>query len=128
MPTKCVLVVEDDPSISNVIQTCLRKLGGWNVVSALSGNEGLLKAETEQPDAILLDVMMPDMDGLTLLQHLREKPATQAIPVILLTAKVLSTNHFNYAQLDLAGVIPKPFDPLKLSGQIAELLGWSSQD
>jgi CheY-like chemotaxis protein len=127
MPTKCILLIDDEKDLSEVIQTCLRKLGGWNVLTAQSGCEGLQKAGIEQPDAILLDVMMPDMDGFTVLHKLQAGPATQNIPVILLTAKVQPADHHKYALLGVAGVITKPFDPLKISRQVAEKLGWSSE-
>ncbi len=127
MSTKCILLIDDEKDLSAVIQTCLRKLGGWKVLMAQSGHEGLQKAGTEQPDAILLDVMMPDMDGFTVLSNLQGNPATQNIPVILLTAKVQPADHHQYALLGIAGVITKPFDPLKISHQVAEKLGWSSE-
>jgi CheY-like chemotaxis protein len=125
MSVKCILVIDDEKDLSEVIQTCLRKLGGWKVLTAQSGCEGLAKAGKEQPDAILLDVMMPDMDGFTVLHKLQENPATQNIPVILLTAKVQPADQNKYARLGVAGVITKPFDPLKISGQVADKLGWS---
>ena len=124
MTTKRILLIDDEKYLSSVIQICLKKLGGWTVLSAESGSEGLLKAETEQPDAILLDVMMPDLDGPTVLQRLKANPATQAIPVIFLTAKVQSADHKKYAQLKIAGVLAKPFDPLKLADQVAKTLSW----
>ncbi len=125
MLAKSILLIDDEKHLSTVVQACLEKLGGWTVLKASSGNEGLRKAEAEQPDAILLDVMMPDIDGITLLHRLQENPKTQAIPVILLTAKVQQNNYQQYSQLHIAGVIAKPFDPLKLANQVAEALGWS---
>lgn len=125
MSAKRILLIDDEKRLSRVIQACLRKLGGWTVLTALSGSEGLVKAETEQPDAILLDVMMPDIDGLTLFQKLQENPATQAIPVILLTAKVQIVDYEKFSQLGIVGVIAKPFEPLKLADQIADALGWA---
>ncbi len=124
MTAKRILLIEDEKYLSSVIQICLKKLGGWTVLSAESGSEGLLKAETEQPDAILLDVMMPDLDGPTVLQRLKANPATQAIPVIFLTAKVQSADHKKYAQLEIAGVLAKPFAPLKLADLVAKTLSW----
>ncbi len=82
-------------------------------------------AITHQPDAILLDVMMPDMDGLTTFQKLQENPATQAIPVILLTAKIQTSDRRRYAELGLSAAIAKPFNPLELANQIADSLGWN---
>lgn len=125
MSVKRILLIDDEKELSEVIQTCLRKLGGWNVLTAQSGYEGLEKAGREQPDAILLDVMMPDMDGLTVFHKLQDDPATQNIPVILLTAKVQPADQHTYTLLGVTGVITKPFDPLKIAQQVTEKLGWS---
>jgi CheY-like chemotaxis protein len=124
MPEKRILVIDDEINLCTVIQACLENLGGWETLTALSGKEGVVIAQTQQLDAILLDVMMPDMDGLTLFEELRNDSATQAIPVILLTAKVQSTDMAQFAKLGVAGVIAKPFDPLMLAEQVASMLGW----
>lgn len=124
MSIKSILLIDDEKRLSSVIQMCLQKLGGWQVFTAESGREGLSKAETEKPDAILLDLMMPDMDGMTVLKKLQANPNTAEIPVILLTAKVQSENKNEYAHLKIAGVIAKPFDPLTLASQVAQTLGW----
>ncbi len=94
---------------------------------ASSGQEGLDMAATHQPDAILLDVMMPDMDGLTTFQKLQANPATQAIPVILLTAKIQASDRRRYAELGLSAAIAKPFNPLDLANQIASALNWNPE-
>jgi CheY-like chemotaxis protein len=124
MPAQQILLIDDEKRLARVIQACLSKLGGWTVTVATSGAEGLAKAAAELPDAILLDVMMPDMDGLMLLRQLKENPVTQAIPVILLTAKlpVIDPNQID-PQL-IAGMIAKPFEPLNLATQVADILGW----
>ncbi|MGA9382809.1 MAG: response regulator [Phormidium sp.] len=124
MSTKRILLIDDEKRLSTVIQMCLEKLGGWTVLTAESGREGLSKAETEKPDAILLDLMMPDMDGMTVLRELQSNPNTAEISVILLTAKVQPANQNEYDQLRIVGVIAKPFDPLKLASQVAQTLGW----
>ena len=124
MPDKRILVIDDEINICTVIQACLENLGGWDAVTALSGKEGLAIAQTQQFDAILLDVMMPDVDGLTLLRMLQNDSATQAIPVILLTAKVQSADMTQFAKLGVTGVIAKPFDPLTLAEQVGSILGW----
>jgi CheY-like chemotaxis protein len=82
------------------------------VITAGSGSEGLTTAQAEQPDAILLDVMMPDMDGLTTFQKLQANSATRHIPVILLTAKVQAADRLRYAELGMIAAIAKPFNPL----------------
>lgn len=124
MPAKRILVIDDEKNLCTVIQTCLEYLGGWEVLTALSGSDGLSLAQTQHPDAILLDVMMPDLDGLTLFRELQNHPTTQAIPVIFLTAKVFTTDLDQFEQLGVVGVIAKPFDPLTLARQVAEVLGW----
>jgi CheY-like chemotaxis protein len=124
MSPKRILLIDDEKHISTVVEACLVTLGGWTVSMAESGQEGLLKARQEKPDAILLDVMMPDMSGLMLLQELRKDPLTRTIPVLLLTAKAQNSDRNRYSHLDISGVITKPFDPLKLADQIAEALGW----
>ncbi len=124
MTAKRILLVDDEENLVSVIQICLQKLGGWTVLTATSGLEGLRCAETEQPDAILLDVMMPDLDGLTVLRRLKENPKTQNIPVILITAKMQSAYQSEYAQLGLAGLLAKPFDPLELAKRVAKILDW----
>ncbi|OUC16160.1 MAG: two-component system response regulator [Alkalinema sp. CACIAM 70d] len=121
---KTLLVIEDEASLRLVIQITLERLGGWIVLTAASGNEGLQQAHRDQPDAILLDVMMPDMDGLTVLQQLRSQLSTQTIPVILLTAKIMPIAPEEQAQLGVSGIIAKPFDPLQLSQQVSEILHW----
>ena len=124
MTAKQILVIDDEQRIQEVIQTCLEILNGWQVLTASSGSEGLLKAQTQQPDAILLDVSMPEMDGLTTFQKLQENPTTESIPVVLLTAKVQPAERDEFAQLGVAGFIAKPFDPLTLASQIASVLSW----
>lgn len=125
MTTKQILVIDNEQYIQEVAQICLRTVAGWQVITAGSGREGLIKADTEQPDAILLDVMMPDMDGLTTFQKLQANPATRHIPVVLLTAKVQASDQRRYAELGVTGAIAKPFNPLELASQVAQALGWS---
>lgn len=124
MSTKQILVIDDEDDIREVAQVSLEMIGNWAVLTARSGQEGLAKAEAEQPDAILLDVMMPDMDGPTTFQQLRNTPAICHIPVILVTAKVQASDQRRFASLGIKGVIAKPFDPLTLADQVAETLGW----
>jgi CheY-like chemotaxis protein len=121
---KQILLIDDEPRLSEVIAVCLESFKGWNVKMASSGKEGLSLVETVNPDAILLDVMMPEMDGMEVYQKLQENPTTQNIPVILLTAKVQTSDREKFAQLGVSGTISKPFDPLKLADQIAEILNW----
>ncbi|OUL33992.1 two-component system response regulator [Nostoc sp. T09] len=124
MSSKRILLIDDEKSLATVIQACLENLADWTVLKAESGREGLLKAQTERLNAILLDVMMPDIDGFTVLQELKNNPVTQSIPVMLITAKVEPTTHNQYTELGIVGVINKPFDPLKLAEQVAAMMGW----
>jgi len=117
-----ILVIDDDDDIREVAQVTLEVMGGWEVLTARSGQEGLQLARSAKPDGILLDVMMPDMDGPTTLEHLRADPATADIPVIFLTAKVQAMDRKRLQDLPVAGLIAKPFDPLALSDQIASVL------
>jgi len=121
---KRILVVDNEPSIQEVAQICLETVAGWEVSIASSGLEGLAAAEREQPDAILLDIMMPGMDGLDTFSRLQANPVTRSIPVILLTAKVNTTNCQNYIELGIRSTIAKPFSPLGLAQEIATTLGW----
>jgi CheY-like chemotaxis protein len=123
MAAKRILVIDDEERIQEVVQTCLEILSGWEVLTVGSGEEGLLKAKTQQLDAILLDISLPEMDGLAIFQRLQENPATQSIPVVLLTAKVQPADRAKFSQLGVAGVIIKPFDPMQLASQVASALG-----
>jgi CheY-like chemotaxis protein len=123
MGTRRVLLIDDEDDIREVTQLSLEMVARWEVISASSGAEGILRAVADQPDAILLDVMMPDMDGPTTFGHLRADPATRHIPVILLTATMQGPGQ---VALDVAAVISKPFDPMRLPGQIATALGWAA--
>lgn len=124
MLTKSILLIDDEPNLAQVIAVCLESFKGWKVQIANSGKAGLSIVESLKPDAILLDVMMPEMDGITVFSHLQQNPNTQNIPVILLTAKVQTSDRARFAQLGVAGIIAKPFEPLKIADQIAELLKW----
>ncbi|MEO0377514.1 MAG: response regulator [Cyanobacteria bacterium P01_A01_bin.17] len=125
MPTKRVLVIDDENYIQEIIQIALETISGWQVMTASSGFEGLDMAEQKQPDVILLDVMMPDMDGLTTFARLQANPVTQFIPVVLLTAKVQAADQGRYQDLGVKATISKPFDPLQLPDQISKLLDWT---
>lgn len=122
--SKRVLIIDDEDDIREVAQVSLEMVRSWTILTAGSGTEGLAKARKEQPDAVLLDVMMPDMDGPTTFQKLQADPTTRHIPVILLTAKVQSIDRRRFADLGVRAVITKPFDPMRLADQIAEAAGW----
>jgi CheY-like chemotaxis protein len=123
-PTKRVLVIDNEEYIREIAQICLETVAGWEVVTAASGQEGLEVAEIEQPDAILLDVMMPGMDGMTTFKHLQNNPNTKKIPVIFLTAKVQSSDLHSYRAIGITAAISKPFDAMELALKVAQPLGW----
>ncbi len=127
MTTRRVLLIDDEDDIREVATVSLSRLGGWEVVAAGSGMEGLAKAESTRPDAILLDVMMPDIDGPATLKKLQANPSTKNIPIILLTAKIQAADRRRFQELGIAGLIAKPFDPLDLPHQVANYLGWESE-
>ncbi|MFB2937448.1 response regulator [Aerosakkonemataceae cyanobacterium BLCC-F154] len=127
LTTKRILIVEDEPNLRRLVQTCLETLGEWEVIQAASGYEGLLLAEREKPDAVLLDAMMPEMDGITFLQTLLTTPEIQTIPVVFLTAKEDLIEPESYLPLGARGAIAKPFNPLTLHHQVAAFLGWHSE-
>lgn len=122
---KRILIIDDEPDIRSVAQLGLQMGAGWEVLTAESGAEGIAAAITHQPDAILLDMMMPDLDGRAALALLQANPQTQEIPVILLTAKAHLTTSNDLEALGAAAILPKPFRPLKLAAQIADCLGWA---
>ena len=122
--TKRILLIDDDEDIREVAQLALESVGGWQVLTAASGREGIAIATDEQPDAILLDIMMPDMDGIATFKNLQDHPKTQNIPVILLTAKVQTPDQRRFLDLGINTLIAKPFDPMNLADQVAGLLGW----
>ncbi|MBP5973788.1 response regulator [Brasilonema sp. CT11] len=119
---KCVLIVDDEEDVRAIAQMGLEMATDWNILCANSGKEALVIAATNQPDVILLDMMMPDMDGRSTLQQLKANPTTQHIPVILVTAKIQKSEQESFADLDVAAVFAKPFRPLKLADQINAVL------
>ncbi|MBD1908995.1 MULTISPECIES: response regulator [unclassified Leptolyngbya] len=122
--TKRILIIDDEDDIREVVQICLSELGGWETITAASGSEGLKRANTERIDAILLDVSMPEMDGFRFFELLQENSHIKPIPVILLTAKILPDDQVKFAEMEVAGVITKPFNPAQICQQIAEILSW----
>lgn len=122
MTTKRILIVDDDADIREATQLCLEIMGEWEVLKASNGLDGIAIARSEKPDAILLDMMLPGMDGLTILQKLREHAETQKIPIIILTAKAQSYEQKTFRKLKVASVITKPYDPLTISDQIDSAL------
>lgn len=121
MSLERILCVEDEPDIQAVTRLALETVGGFEVMLCSSGQEALEKASTFNPDLILLDVMMPGMDGPTTLQHLRTDPATANIPVVFLTAKVQPAEIDYFRSLGALDVISKPYDPLTLASCLNDI-------
>jgi len=116
-----ILYVEDDPDIQMIALIALENVGGFTVSTASSGIEALTLAVKDQPDLILLDVMMPKMDGLETIRQLRANEDTSEIPVIFMTAKTQDERVMNYRTAGAAGVIQKPFDPMTLADQVRKI-------
>ncbi|MEO0351233.1 MAG: response regulator [Cyanobacteria bacterium P01_A01_bin.15] len=122
METKHILIIDDDADIREATQLCLELTGHWDVWKASNGPEGIAIAQSKAPDVILLDMMMPGMDGLAILQRLQDNPKTQQIPIIILTAKAQSHEQEYFGQLKVLSVITKPYDPMTISDQIFSAL------
>lgn len=122
MPIRKVLMVDDEQSIRRIAGLSLSRVGGWEVLLAESGEQAIEFTLLHNPDLILMDVMMPSMDGPTAFEMLRERHGVTATPVIFMTAKVLREERESYLKLGAAGVIRKPFDPLLLPSQIVQIL------
>lgn len=120
-----ILIIDDEEDIRAVASLSLETVAGWEVAVAGSGAQGIARAESFQPEAILLDVMMPGMDGPATLCALRSNPRTASIPVLMLTAKAQSSEHKRMLELGAKAILDKPFDPLTLAAQIASILDWN---
>lgn len=125
---RSILIVDDEEDIREIVQLTLETMADWQVLTAPSGIEAISIAQSQQPDAILLDMMMPDLDGISTLMILRENPEMQDIPVILITAKKQTLDQVRLSQLDVKAIIAKPFDPMSLAQQIADKLGWDIKE
>jgi Response regulators consisting of a CheY-like receiver domain and a winged-helix DNA-binding domain len=124
---KRILIIDDEEDIREVAGLALEATAGWTVLTAGSGAEGIATATKEQPDAILMDVMMPGVDGPTTFRAMQQNPQVAHIPVLLLTAKVQGVDQRRFASLGVAAVLLKPFDPMTLASQISEALGWKEE-
>ncbi|MGL5944190.1 MAG: response regulator [Waterburya sp.] len=124
MNLKRILFIDDEEDIRTLAGFCLESEAGWQMLGASNGTDGIAIAETEQPDAILLDAMMPEIDGLQTLAQLRVNPKTKHIPTIFITAKAQASDRRRFYNAGAKGVINKPFDSLTLASQISGFLGW----
>jgi two-component system, OmpR family, response regulator len=116
-----ILYVDDEPDIRAIAKVALEVVGEFEVVFCTSGREALDQAPGFAPDLILLDVMMPEMDGPYTLAALRRLPVTATTPVIFMTAKVQKREIAHYLALGAVGVIHKPFDPMTLADDVLQL-------
>ena len=122
--TKTILLIDDEEYICQVVESCVQLFSNWQITSTRSGEEGLAASAIAKPDAIVLDMLMPSMDGFAVLKELQADPNLADIPVVLLTARVDLTEPQKLAQLGVKGAIAKPFHPTKIASEIAEILGW----
>jgi two-component system, OmpR family, response regulator len=118
---KTILYVEDDKDIQTIGKMTLETFGNLNVVICNTGKEALEKIKDAKPDLVLMDVMMPEMDGITAMLELQKDPEVSEIPVIFMTAKAQVHEVEKYNKMGVAGVIIKPFDPVQLYPQICEI-------
>ena len=125
MAKKRILLIDDEPGIRQVVPVAFRVIASWEALVADSCQAGIALAEAEQPDAILLDVMMPEMDGITAFGLMQANPVIRSIPIILLTAKAQASDRQRFAQLAIAGVITKPFKAPDLVKQMRLILNWN---
>jgi CheY-like chemotaxis protein len=124
MNHKRILTIDDEEAIQIVIEFGIKMAAGWEVLSANSGKQGIEIAQTELPDAILLDMMMPEMDGVETFKALQANPITAKIPVIFLSANDRTDRHLYFDRLDISGTIAKPFNALDLPDLITKILNW----
>lgn len=119
-----ILIIDDEETIQTVVKFGLQLTAGWQMLAACSGPMGIALAQQHQPDAILLDVMMPEMDGVATFKALQAAESTRDIPVIFLTAKAQAAEKKQLKALGVSGVITKPFNSLDLPRLISRILHW----
>ncbi len=116
------LIIDDEEDVRYVAHLSLVRVGGMTVIEAASGDEGVARARSERPDFILLDMMMPGMDGAATFHALRASAQTSDIPVVFLTAKAMTSEVRRLKNLGAKGVVLKPFDPMTLASDIRTIL------
>ena len=122
MSLKKILLIDDDDDIREVAELSFESDGAFEVLTAANGRIGVELAQRHRPDVILLDVMMPELDGPSTFTLLQESADTRAIPVVFLTAKVQAGDKRTLLALGARGIVAKPFDPILLPRQILEIL------
>lgn len=126
MTTKRLLLIDDNEDNRNLVKFALERNLGWQVMTAVNGIEGVTKAELERPDVILLDFVMPSLDGYIVCEVLKSNLFTCSIPIIFITAIAQDTVLARLKSTLAKGVITKPFNPIHLHSRIAKMCGWSS--
>jgi len=135
MFTKKVLVIDGEQSNRDIVQMSLNRIAKWDVLMAASGSEGLAIAQAKQPDAILLDVIMPGMDGFSTFQQIQASPRLRQTPIVFLitNADLIEKQIANFlnekqaAKSQVVGVITKPFQPVNLVHQMRSILDWHDE-
>ncbi len=120
-PLTKILCIDDDADILEIVKVSLEVFGGFTLLTCLGGHDGIRQAAEWQPDLILTDVMMPEVDGLATFKLLRQNQATSQIPVVFMTARVERSQMAEYRALGAAAVIQKPFDVTKLSHELRDV-------
>ncbi len=121
-PLRSILLVDDEEDIRAIGEVALADVGQWRVLLAGTGADALALARRERPDLILLDVMLPEMDGPSVLRALRASAETASIPVVFMTAKAQTQEIASYLASGAIGVIAKPFDPMLLPEEIRRIV------
>lgn len=122
--TRSAVVVDDEPDIREIARLALETVAGWRVTVCSSGVEAVELVAGVQPDVVLLDVMMPDLDGPSVARLLAADARTAHVPVVLLTARVTDSDVATLEAGPVAAVLAKPFDPMTLATRVEEVLGW----
>lgn len=117
-----VLIIDDEPDVRSIARLSLGRVGGMDVVELAGGEGAVVVARSERPDVVLLDLMMPGMDGVATLETLRADPETAAIPVVFVTAKAMPDEIHRLKKLGALDVIVKPFDPMALPTILQDIL------
>ena len=117
-------MIDDSALIREAAKVALDDIGGWRVITAVSGEQGIEQARSQRPDAILLDVVMPGIDGIAVAERLNGIASTRSIPILLLTASEQLDGSESFRRISVAGIIDKPFDIAGLSREVAARLGW----
>lgn len=120
-PLRKILYAEDEPDIREIAKIALEDIGGFSVVFCTNGSDVLVQAKNMHPDLLLLDVMMPEMDGPTTLKELRKLPKFDSLPTIFMTAKIQPDEIAKYKAMGVLDVITKPFDPMTLAENLNKI-------